>query len=132
VRALGETVCRARKLAGLSQVALADRAGISQGAVSRLENGQGTDAPLRSVMGVLGALADSLRSLPGEVVPDDVLWLIGVPQLAPWSPPDTPPSGGDLQLKALIERHRAMSPADRDLFVRAALALADAMNAKPE
>jgi transcriptional regulator with XRE-family HTH domain len=129
---LGETVCRARKLAGLSQVALADRAGISQGAVSRLENGQGTDTPLRSVMGVLGALADSLRSLPPEAVPDDVLWLIGVPHLAPWAPPDTPPTAGDPQLKALIERHRAMSPIERDLFVRAALALADAMGGKPE
>src|SRR6185369_16626006 len=51
IRGLGETVCRARKLAGISQVALADRAGISQGAVSRIENGQGVDTPLRSVMG---------------------------------------------------------------------------------
>jgi hypothetical protein len=79
-------------------------------------------------MSVLGVLADSLRKLPPESVPDDVLWLVGVPQLAPWSSPtDTPASAGDPLLKALIERHRALTPAERAVFVRAALALADAL-----
>ncbi len=129
MRGFGETVRRARDLAGLTQGTLADRARISQGGVSRLEGGRGTAVPLRSVMSVLGVLADSLRKLPPESVPDDVLWLVGVPQLAPWSSPeDTPPSAGDPLLKALIERHRAMTPEERVVFVRAALALADALN----
>jgi transcriptional regulator with XRE-family HTH domain len=125
-------VSRARKLAGLTQGELAARAGISQAAVSRVEIGRGTDTPLRSVMGVLGALAESLRSLPPESVPDDVLWLIGVPQLAPWSPPDTPPAAGDLGLKSLIERYRALSPDQRRHFVQAAIVLADAVASKSE
>lgn len=104
---------------------------MSQATVSRVEIGRGIDTPLRCVMGVLGALADSLRSMPPDTVPDDVAWLIGVPQLAPWSPADTPPAAGDLALKSLIDRYRALSPAERLHFVRAALVLADAVASKP-
>lgn len=128
MRGFGATVRRARDLAGLTQGELADRAHISQGGVSRLEGGRGTAVPLRSVMSVLGVLAESLRSMPPGSVPDDVLWLIGVPQLAPWSSPtDTQPSAGDPLLNALVERHRAMTPAERVVFVHAALSLADAL-----
>lgn len=118
---------RARDLAGLTQGELAVRASVSQGAVSRLENGRGVATPLRSIMSVLAALAESLRTLPPESVPDDVLWLIGVPQLAPWASSGDPvATAGDPVLKTLIERYRAMAPEYRAAFARAALALADA------
>ncbi len=56
VRDLGAAVRAARQQAGLSQQALADRAGVPRQWVSRLETGSNPGAELRKVLDVLAAL----------------------------------------------------------------------------
>ena len=65
MRGLGEQVLRAREFLGFSQEQLARLAGVSQGAVSRLENGRGLATPLLVVSKICGAL----RSALGQVDP---------------------------------------------------------------
>lgn len=56
VRDLGAAVRDARLRAGLSQQALADRAGVPRQWVSRLETGSNPGAELRKVLDLLAAL----------------------------------------------------------------------------
>ncbi len=59
----GRQTRRVRESVGLSQDELARVAGVSQGAVSRLENGRGVATPFVVVLKVNGALARELRKL---------------------------------------------------------------------
>ena len=56
VRDLGAAVRDARRQAGLSQQAVADRAGVPRQWVSRLETGSNPGAELRKVLDLLAAL----------------------------------------------------------------------------
>ncbi len=56
VRDLGAAVRAARQEGGLSQQALADRAGVPRQWISRLETGSNPGAELRKVLDVLAAL----------------------------------------------------------------------------
>lgn len=56
VRDLGAAVRDARQQAGLSQQAVADRAGVPRQWVSRLETGSNPGAELRKVLDLLAAL----------------------------------------------------------------------------
>ncbi|MGC1206404.1 MAG: helix-turn-helix transcriptional regulator [Ornithinimicrobium sp.] len=56
VRDLGAAVREARSRAGLSQQAVADRAGVPRQWVSRLETGSNPGAELRKVLDLLAAL----------------------------------------------------------------------------
>lgn len=56
VRDLGAAVRDARRQVGLSQQALADRAGVPRQWVSRLETGSNPGAELRKVLDLLAAL----------------------------------------------------------------------------
>jgi HTH-type transcriptional regulator/antitoxin HipB len=53
---LGETVRRARRERGLTQIALAERANVARGAVQKLESGRGT-VNLPTVLKVLRTLS---------------------------------------------------------------------------
>lgn len=57
VRDLGAALRDARRAAGLSQQALAERAGVSRQWLSRLETGSNPGAELRKVLDVLAALS---------------------------------------------------------------------------
>jgi transcriptional regulator with XRE-family HTH domain len=63
MRGLGRQVQRVREFLGLSQDQLARLAGVSQGAISRLENGRGMATPLLVVMKVNEALRAGLARL---------------------------------------------------------------------
>lgn len=66
MRDLGAQVLRVREFLGLSQDQIARLAGVSQGAVSRLENGRGIATPLLVVTKVCGALRQALSHMdPG-------------------------------------------------------------------
>lgn len=73
VRDLGAAVRRARRAAGLSQQALADRAGVSRQWLSRLESGKGPAAEMGKVLDVLAALglAVDLVAAPRPEAQDD-------------------------------------------------------------
>ncbi|WP_134771955.1 helix-turn-helix transcriptional regulator [Ornithinimicrobium flavum] len=74
VRDLGAAVRRARRVAGLSQQALADRAGVSRQWLSRLESGKGPSAELGKALDVLAALGlavDLVAAPRPEALDDD-------------------------------------------------------------
>jgi transcriptional regulator with XRE-family HTH domain len=63
MRELGAQVLRVREFLGLSQEQLARIAGVSQGAISRLENGRGMATPLLVVIKICAALRDALAHM---------------------------------------------------------------------
>ena len=70
MRDAGQQVRQVREFVGLSQEALAKAAGISQGAVSRLEHGRGVATPLLIFLRVHLVLAEALRAFDREVLND--------------------------------------------------------------
>src|SRR5262249_11891184 len=65
-RALGRQERRVREFLGLSQQELARAAGVSQGAVSRLEAGRGLATPMLVILKINLALRRAIRTLdPG-------------------------------------------------------------------
>ena len=72
MRDLGRDARRMREFLGLSQERLAKTAGVSQGAVSRLEAGRATATPFLVVAKIHGALVTALREVDPATVPDDV------------------------------------------------------------
>jgi transcriptional regulator with XRE-family HTH domain len=68
---LGQNRRRLRELLGLSQEQLAKIAGVSQGAISRLEAGRGLATPLLVVMKINVALKHALRGLDENIFSDE-------------------------------------------------------------
>jgi transcriptional regulator with XRE-family HTH domain len=71
MRELGEQVLRAREFLGLSQDQVARIAGVSQGAVSRLEHGRGLATPLLVVSKIAAALRAALAQVDPELLSRD-------------------------------------------------------------
>ncbi len=71
MRDLGEQVARTREVLGLSQDQLARLAGVSQGSVSRLENGRGVSTPLVVVTKICSALRLGLSYLDPAILSPD-------------------------------------------------------------
>jgi transcriptional regulator with XRE-family HTH domain len=67
LRAIADDLVAWRKLRGLTQVQVAERAGVSEGTVRRLENGDG-GISLENLLGILRALG-LLESLPRALDP---------------------------------------------------------------
>jgi transcriptional regulator with XRE-family HTH domain len=68
IRELGRRHRRLREFVGLSQDQLARLAGVSQGAVSRLETGRGLATPLLIVMKIAAALVRELRGIDTDLL----------------------------------------------------------------
>src|SRR5262245_38461330 len=78
--AMGLYTRRLRELVGLSQEQLARRAGVSQGAVSRLEMGRAVHTPLVVVMKVNAAMRSALSALDPALLSKETKRLMDVPQ----------------------------------------------------
>src|SRR4029078_3091732 len=63
---------RVREFLGLSQEQVARAAGVSQGAVSRLEGGRGLSTPFVGIMKITLALAHALKELDPDLLTDEV------------------------------------------------------------
>lgn len=74
----GQQVRRLREFLGLSQEQLARLAGVSQGAVSRLEAGRGLATPMLVVMKITLAVVRGLRALDPSVLNDELRRLMDV------------------------------------------------------
>ena len=72
MRALGRQGRRAREFLGLSQEQLAAVAGVSQGAVSRLEAGRGLATPMLVVLKINLALTHALRRVDPTLLNDEL------------------------------------------------------------
>jgi transcriptional regulator with XRE-family HTH domain len=72
----GAEVRRLREFVGLSQERLAHAAGVSQGAVSRLERGRALATPLLSVLKIQAALSAALRTIDPAILSDDLRAMI--------------------------------------------------------
>ncbi len=79
MRGMGRYTRRLRELCGLSQEQLARLAGVSQGAVSRLEMGRATNAPLVIVMKINAAMRRALAALDPAVLSEESRRLMSVP-----------------------------------------------------
>src|SRR2546425_9137378 len=72
MRELGGRIRRVREFVGLSQEQLARLAGVSQGAVSRLEAGRGLATPLLVLMKIHLPLLRALRGLDPSILNDEL------------------------------------------------------------
>jgi transcriptional regulator with XRE-family HTH domain len=84
IRGLGRHVRRVREFLGLSQEQVARMAGVSQGAVSRLEAGRGLATPLLVVMKITAAMRRAVATIDPALLSDDARRLFATePPFAP-------------------------------------------------
>lgn len=121
MQALGNRVRRARLFLRLSQAQVANMAGVSQGAMSRLEHGKGLETPMSVVLRLHGAIAASLRQCDPALLDAELAWVLnfgnmlsGLPDEA--ADPGRPEAGRD-ELSQLFKSVRAMSSRERRLVV---------------
>src|SRR5262249_30559101 len=79
MRGMGRYTRRLRELTGLSQEQLARLAGVSQGAVSRMEGGRAVNTPMIVVMRVNAAMRRALAQLPPGTLSEESRRLMDVP-----------------------------------------------------
>jgi transcriptional regulator with XRE-family HTH domain len=92
MRDLGRHMRRMRDFLGLTQEELGRRAGVSQGAISRLEAGRGLATPLLVVVKIAGALQHALSALDQDLLSPEARRL--VQEGIRLTPPG--PSGGEI------------------------------------
>lgn len=126
---LGHVVQELRQMLGLSQQTLADRAGISQGAISRLESGEHPEVPLISVARVAQALSQLAPWVDG-VLPRTQSALF---ELARDLPPSVTGKGEppDPGLRRLLNAYWLLTPPRRAVLIELVLPLASYLNGAP-
>jgi transcriptional regulator with XRE-family HTH domain len=129
MRTLGRQVRRVREFLGLSQEQLAKAAGVSQGAVSRLEAGRGLATPLLVVLRIHRTLHRALRALDPSLLNDELrraLELDDVLAPAPDQSPDALPRQ-DAGLAEFLELYHALPPRERQTLLSIVRATAGAL-----
>jgi len=121
MRELGSRIRHVREFVGLSQEQLARLAGVSQGAVSRLEAGRGLATPLLVLMKLNVPLVSALRRLDPSILNDELR------RMLEWTRNVTPPIGdmgyevlpitGDPGLEELIRRYQELPERQRRTFL---------------
>ena len=94
MRDLGRQFRRVREFLGLSQDQIARLAGVSQGAVSRLEAGRGLATPMLIVLKVHLVLARALGQLDPAVLDDEMRESLGL---------------GGLMSSSFVDRHEPLA-----------------------
>jgi transcriptional regulator with XRE-family HTH domain len=115
---LGDRIRRLRDLVGLSQDQLARLAGVSQGAVSRLETARGLATPLVVVLKINLALAGALRRIDPTILDADLRRALDLQEAlgpAPRVPrPTAAPVTSDPRIETLIGLYRETPERHRD------------------
>lgn len=139
MKGLGRSVRRLRELLGLTQDQLGRIAGVSQGAVSRLEMGVGLATPFLVVVKVQRALQQLLARLDETMLSEEARRLLGDDQRIAHVGGQTDfaefPLFGDPGLEELVRTYQNLSPARREQFLAvvraAALAFSEAASMPP-
>jgi transcriptional regulator with XRE-family HTH domain len=129
MRALGRQVRRVREFLGFSQEQLAKSAGVSQGAVSRLEAGRGLATPLLVVLRIHRTLHRALRAIEPSLLNESLrraLELDDVLTPAPDDVRDTLP-GPDPGLAEFLALYDSLPVRERQTLVSVVRATAEAL-----
>jgi len=134
IRDLGRQLRRRRELAGLSQDQLARRAGVSQGAVSRLEMARGLATPLLIVVKINLVLARELGNLDQTILDADRTLDIrdALRSLEKTLRPDAPRPTSDRDFTALVRLYRETPAARREGLLAIVKATAAALQKSTE
>jgi transcriptional regulator with XRE-family HTH domain len=133
MRALGRQLRRVREFLGLSQDQVARLAGVSQGAVSRLEAGRGLATPMVVVLKVHGVLTRALHAFEPPIADDEVRATLALERLI------APPTGGspeplpitrDADLEMLVQLYRALPERERRTLIAVVRATAGSLGAE--
>ena len=120
-----------REFLGLSQEQLARHAGVSQGAVSRLEAGRGLATPMLVVMKITRALRRALSDVDQSLLNDDLRRLMRIDERL--SPPigdvgvDALPMTKDPDLEEVVRLYRRVTERQRHTFLSVVRAAAKAL-----
>jgi transcriptional regulator with XRE-family HTH domain len=131
MRGLGRQVRRVREFLGLSQDQVARLAGVSQGAVSRLEAGRGLATPMVVVLKVHWVLTRALRAFDPAIPDEEVRATLGLESLI--APPtdrgsrEPPPITRDADLEMLVQLYRTLPERQRRTLVAVARATASSL-----
>src|SRR5947209_15481884 len=121
MRELGSRIRHVREFLGLSQEELARMAGVSQGAVSRLEAGRGLATPMLVILKINLALTHRLRAVDPGLLNDDLRRVLEIEQRL--SPPvagigfQALPITKDPDLEDLVRLYRQMPERQRQTFL---------------
>jgi transcriptional regulator with XRE-family HTH domain len=136
MRALGRQERRVREFLGLSQEQLAREAGVSQGAVSRLEAGRGLATPMLVILKINLALRNAIRTLDPTILNDDLRRVLDIEERL--SPPagdigfSAVPLTRDPDLEDLVRLYRELPERQRAAFLSVARATAGALGTPRE
>jgi transcriptional regulator with XRE-family HTH domain len=134
VRAFGRQERRVREFLGMSQEQLARLAGVSQGAVSRLEAGRGLATPMLVVLKINLALRAALRDVDPALLSDDLRRVLEIEERIS-------PRVGDVGIGAesvtkdpaledVVRLYRGVPERQRDTFLSVVRAAAEALSSQ--
>jgi transcriptional regulator with XRE-family HTH domain len=131
MRAFGRQERRVREFLGFSQDQIARLAGVSQGAVSRLEAGRGLATPMLVVLKINLALRAALREVDPALLNDELRRVLTIDERI--SPPigdvgfNALPITKDPILEDLVRLYRGLPDRQRNTFLSVVRAAADAL-----
>lgn len=134
MRGLGASTRRLRTLLGLTQEQLGRLAGVSQGAVSRLEAGRGVSTPLIVVVRVQQAFQQCLAEIDPRQLPAETQTVLAgerVGELGPLDDFRDLPMLHEPRLAEYMELWHRVHPGRQRTFLDVVRAAADAMSALP-
>lgn len=131
MRDLGRQIRRGREFLGLSQEQLARLAGVSQGAVSRLETARGLATPTLVVLRVSRVLAGELGKVQPDVMDPDLRTMRSVLLPSDEAMLESTIVHADPHLEELMEIYRKMAPAQRPAMLAILRAAVSALKCLP-
>jgi transcriptional regulator with XRE-family HTH domain len=136
MRELGRQIRRVREFLGLSQDQVARLAGVSQGAVSRLEAGRGLATPMLIVLKVHLVLARALSAFDPALLDDQIRETLGLGGLMAAAPTAAEngahPITRDRDLEEMVQLYRSLSERQRRTLVAVVRATATSLVKGPE
>ncbi|HLY36956.1 MAG TPA: helix-turn-helix transcriptional regulator [Candidatus Binatia bacterium] len=134
MRAFGRQERRVREFLGMSQEQLARMAGVSQGAVSRLEAGRGLATPMLVVLKINLALRAALRDVDPALLSDDLRRVLEIEERISPRVGDlgigAAPVTKDPALEGVVRLYRGVPERQRDTFLSVVRAAAEALSSQ--